>query len=182
MLEALRLYGATLPEADEEIQAAVEAEIRQVPITLRGRRIADLVDAPVATDEDVRAFIGLVAESAPSCSPCDRRSGPLLTAKGVNASLRHGHAEESSFVYSCYAAVVVSILGDIPCAFQFSEMALRLNEKFKSVTAKLKGKLLFHHAGVINIWHRHYATSIPLMDTGVPRLPRRRRSSSVPAT
>ncbi|WP_438039122.1 AAA family ATPase [Sorangium sp. So ce128] len=164
MIEALRLYGATLPEADEEIHAAVEAEIRQVPISLRGRRVADLVDAPVATDEDVRAFISLVAESAPLMFSVRPALWPLLTAKGVNASLQHGHAEESSFVYSCYAAVMVSILGDVPCGFEFSEMALRLNEKFKSVTAMLKGRLLFHHAGVISIWHRHYATSIPLMD------------------
>ncbi|WP_437574587.1 AAA family ATPase [Sorangium sp. So ce887] len=164
MIEALRLYGVALPEADEEIQAAVEAEIRQVPDALRGRRIADLVDAPVATDEDVRVFIGLVAESCPLVFSVRPALWPLLTAKGVNVSLQRGHAEESSFVYSCYAGVMVSILGDIPCAFQFSEMALRLNEKFKSVTAMLKGRLLFHHAGVISIWYRHYATSLPLLD------------------
>ncbi|WP_437870813.1 AAA family ATPase [Sorangium sp. So ce363] len=164
MLEALRLYGVTLPEPDEEIQVAVEAEIQEVPINLRGRRIADLVDAPVATDESVRALIGLVAESSPLIYSVRPALWALLTAKGVNVSLRCGHAEESSFVYSCYSMVVVSILDDIPCAFQFSEMALRLNEKFKSVTAKLKGKLLFHHAGVINFWRRHYATSLPLMD------------------
>ncbi|WP_438037256.1 ATP-binding protein [Sorangium sp. So ce204] len=164
MLEALRLYGVTLPDLDEEIQAAVEAEIRQVPINLRGRRIADLVDAPVATDESVRALIGLVAESSPLIYSVRPALWALLTAKGVNVSLRCGHAEESSFVYSCYSMVVVSILDDIPCAFQFSEMALRLNERFKSVTTKLKGKLLFHHAGVVNFWRRHYATSLPLMD------------------
>ncbi|XYI02375.1 AAA family ATPase [Sorangium sp. So ce1128] len=164
MLEALRLYGVTLPESDEEIQVAVEAEIRQVPINLRGRRIADLVDAPVATDEGVRALIGLIAESSPLIYSVRPALWPLLSAKGVNVSLQCGHAEESSFVYSCYSMVVVSILGDIPCAFQFSEMALRLNETFKSATAILKGKLLFHHAGVINFWCRHYATSLPLMD------------------
>ncbi|WP_437525033.1 ATP-binding sensor histidine kinase [Sorangium sp. So ce726] len=164
MNDALRLYGATLPDADEEIQAAMEAEIRQVPIFLRGRRIPDLVDAPVATDEDVRVFIALVAESCPLVYGVRPALWPLLTAKGVNASLQHGHAEESSFVYSCYAGVMASILGDVPRAFQFSEMALKLNEKFKSVTAVLKGRLLFHHAGIVNIWHRHYATSIPLMD------------------
>jgi predicted ATPase/signal transduction histidine kinase len=162
MLEAVRLFGVTIPESDEEIQAAAEAEIRQVPINLRGRRVADLVDAPVATDESVRALIGLIAESAPLVYTTRPALWPLITVKGVNLSLQRGHAEESSFVYSCYAMVLVSVTGDIPRALQFSEMAIRLNEKRDN--AALKGKLLFHHAAVITVWCRHFATSLPLME------------------
>ena len=162
VLEAARLFGVTIPESDEEIQAATEDEIRQVPSNLRGRRVADLVDAPVAEDESVRAIIGLIAESSPLVYTARPALWPLITVKGVNLSLQRGHAEESSFVYSCYAMVLVSVIGDIPRALQFSEMAIRLNEKRDNAT--LKGKLLFHHAGVINVWCRHFATSLPLME------------------
>jgi predicted ATPase len=164
MLEAVLHFGVALPESDEEILAATEAESQEVPLHLRPRRIADLVDAPAAADADVRALIGLLAEAMPLVYTARSALWPLITVKGVNLSLRHGHAEESPFVYSCYAMMLVSIHGDIPCALEFSEMALRLNEKFKSATAKLKGKLLFHHAGLITVWCRHFATSLPLME------------------
>jgi predicted ATPase/signal transduction histidine kinase len=164
MLEAARLFGATFPESEAEIQAATEAEIRQVPIHLRGRRIADLVDAPVSTNANVRALIGLLAEAMPLVYTARPALWPLITVKGVNLCLQCGHAEESSFVYSCYTMVLVSLYGDIPGALQFSEMALGLNETFKSATATLKGKLLFHHAGIIHPWCGHFATSFPMME------------------
>ncbi|CAN92473.1 hypothetical protein predicted by Glimmer/Critica [Sorangium cellulosum So ce56] len=44
----------------------------------------------------------------------------------MSVSLQRGHAEESSFIYSNYGMVLVSIYRDIPRALQFSEMALRL--------------------------------------------------------
>jgi PAS domain S-box-containing protein len=163
-LEAVRLFGMTTPESDEEIQVATEAEMRQVPIHLRGRPIADLVDAPVATDESVRAIIGLLAEAMPLVYTGRPALWPLITVKGVNLCLQYGHAEESSFVYSCYAMVLVGISGDIPRALQFSEMSIRLNEQFKSSAATLRGKLLFHHGAVVNFWSKHFAMSLPLLE------------------
>jgi predicted ATPase/signal transduction histidine kinase len=164
MLEAMRLFGIALPESDEEIQAAAQAELRQVPGNLGGRRIAELVHAPMATDAEVRAIIGLLAEAMPLVYITRPELWPVITAKGVNLCLQRGHAEESPFVYSCYMMVLVSICGDIPSAFQFSEMALKLNEQLKGAAATLKGKLLFHHAAIANIWCRHFATSLPLLE------------------
>jgi predicted ATPase len=162
-LVALRLFGVTLPESDEDIRVATEAEIRQVPSNLRERRIADLADAPMAADADVRATIGLLAEAMPLVYTARPALWPLITVKGVNLCLGHGHAEESPFVYSCYTMVLVSICGDIPSALQFSDMTLRLNERFQGAAA-LRGKLLFHHAAVVNIWCRHFATNLPLLE------------------
>ena len=48
VLEALRLFGVTFPESDDEIQAAAETEFHAVTANLGGRRIADLLDAPAA--------------------------------------------------------------------------------------------------------------------------------------
>jgi len=159
---ALRLFGFAIPESDEEIAAAAEAEIQEVQDNLRGRTIADLAHAPSAKDPHVRAIIGLLAEAMPIVYTARPALWPLITVKGVNLCLRHGNADESPFVYSCYAMIRVAIQDDIEGAVQFSEMAIGLNEQFHSAT--LIGKLLFHHGAVINVWHRHFATSLPLMD------------------
>ena len=119
-LEALRLFGISLPEGDAAIWTATDAEIALVEVNLRGRRIADLADIPFTDDAEMRALIGLLAEAMPLIYVMRPLLWPLITARGVNLCLRHGHAEESPFVYSCYAMVLVGICHDIPSALQFS--------------------------------------------------------------
>ena len=162
-LAALELFGVTVPQADEEIRVATAAELWQVTSKLGERRIADLADAPKATDADVRATISLLAEAMPLVYTARPILWPLITAKGVNLCLRHGPTEESPFVYSCYSMVLVGVCDDIPSALQFSEMAIKLNERFPGAAA-LRGKLLFHHGAVVTIWSRHFARSQPLLD------------------
>jgi hypothetical protein len=48
--DALLPFGMIVPESDEEIQAAIEAEEREVEMQLRGRAIADLADAPTVSE------------------------------------------------------------------------------------------------------------------------------------
>jgi hypothetical protein len=64
--EALRLFGIPLPQSAVDLQAASEAETREVGSNLRGRHIAELVDAPAATDPIVQMLIGLIADSMSS--------------------------------------------------------------------------------------------------------------------
>jgi predicted ATPase/signal transduction histidine kinase/tRNA A-37 threonylcarbamoyl transferase component Bud32 len=160
--EALRVFGVTLPESDAEIQAAVEAEHRDISANLRGRRIADLVDAPVAKDPDVRAIICLLVDSAPSAYIARPKMFPLLSMKAVSFSLRFGNTEESCYGYSVYGLILVSVFGDIASGFEFSEMSLRLNEKFDD--PRLRGTLLHLHGDHINPWRRHIATDLPILE------------------
>jgi predicted ATPase/signal transduction histidine kinase/tRNA A-37 threonylcarbamoyl transferase component Bud32 len=164
LLEGLRIFGVEIPDSDEEIGRAAAAELRQVDLHLRGRRIAELVDAPVARDADVRALIGLVSEAMPLVLTAKPALWSMLATQGVNVCLQRGHAPESPYVYSCFAAVLASVCSDIPRAVQFSEMAIRLNETLDGAAATLRGKLLFHHGAVIHPWCQHFATSPPVLE------------------
>jgi signal transduction histidine kinase len=62
-IEAYRLLGMSLPEADEDILAATAAEIRLVSDNLRGRSIADLAEVPLTDDAETRALVGQVADA-----------------------------------------------------------------------------------------------------------------------
>ena len=162
-LEALRLFGISLPEADDAIRAAFEAEIQQVPVNLGGRPIASLAEGPPTDDAEVRALIGLLGEAAPLIYLTRPRLWPLITAKGVNLSLQRGHADESPFIYSCYTMVLVGVCRDIPSALQFSKMALQLSERLPGAAA-WKGKVMLHDAALISIWGCHFADNLPLLD------------------
>jgi predicted ATPase/signal transduction histidine kinase len=161
-LDALSLFAVECPWSDEEIAAAFAVEQRAVEVNLSGRRIADLVDAPAMTDARVRAVVGLLVDALPPTYIARPALFPLLVLKALNLSLRHGSATESSFVYSCYGIILVSIFGDIPAGFEYSKVALRLNEKLDD--AKLRGTLLFMHGTFIIVWRRHLTASFPIME------------------
>jgi PAS domain S-box-containing protein len=161
-LDALRLFGVTFPEPEAEIQAAAEAEYRDVPLHLGERRIADVLDAPRAADPAMQAVINLLVEAVPCAYIGRPKLFPLITLKAVNFSLRYGHTEQSSFAYGAYALMLVSMMGDIPSAFEFSELSLRLNEKLEN--PRLRGTLLHLHGDHVNFWRRHLATGIPILE------------------
>src|SRR5262249_47234414 len=167
--DALRLFGTTLPESAADIQAASEAEHREVVRKLRGRRVAELVDAPPATDPTAQMIISLITESLFLASgwTVGHSYFPLITARGVNVALSHGHTAESSGLYEGYARARVDA-GDFQSAFEFSDLALRLAEKFGD--QRLQAIVLFRHGFFVNPWRNHVATSLPSLDEGFSAL------------
>lgn len=149
-LEGLKLFGVTLPDSREELEAVIAAEFQAVSGNLGGRRASDLLDAPVASDPDARAAIPLIAGLTAPAYIMRSEAYPLLVLKGLNLSLRYGNTEESCQAYAFYALFLSGIFNDIQAAWEFSELALRLNEKFKD--AKLKGTLLLMHGSAIRCW------------------------------
>ncbi|CAN99308.1 Protein kinase [Sorangium cellulosum So ce56] len=160
--EALRLFGVEIPGASEEIGAAVSAEVAQIPESMAGRSIEDILHAPLLADEQIRAVINLLAD----CAPCAYigRPGvfPLIALKMLNLSLRHGNTEASCFAYSVYGFMLVAAFGDIPSGFRFSEMSIRLNEKLGDVA--LRGTLLHLHGDHINFWVQHIRNDLPILE------------------
>ena len=161
-LDALARFAVECPQSDAEIAAAFAIEQRQVEVNLSGRRIADLVDAPLMTDARVHAVVGLLVDALPPTYIARPALFPLLVLKALNLSLRHGSSAESCFVYSCYGIMLVSLFDDIPSALEYSKAALRLNEKLGD--AKLKGTLIFMHGTFIIVWRRHISASFPILE------------------
>jgi PAS domain S-box-containing protein len=160
-LAALRLFGVTFPQSDQEIEAAFALEKRNIAANLAGRPIAEVVDAPAAADPAARMVIDIIGESLFAVQNARPKLRPLFAARGVNFSLCHGNVAESSLSYSHYATVLASTF-DIPAAFEFSELALRLLDKLDD--RQLIGTILALHALYVNHWRRPFATCIPLLE------------------
>ncbi|BAN27824.1 AAA family ATPase [Caballeronia insecticola] len=159
---ALRDFGVLLPLDDTAVNAEVEAELRDTTLNLAGRAIGTLVDAPVASDPATWAIVDLLVESMPCAFIARPAFYPLITLKAVNLSLRAGNTDKSSFAYGNYSLMLVSSLGDIASAVQYSEMSLKLNEKFGN--RRFQGKLLHLHGNHINFWRRHIMTDLPILE------------------
>jgi PAS domain S-box-containing protein len=161
-LKALSHFGVTFPTNDQDIRIAVEAQLRDLPINLAGRPIGDLLDAPQAAEPDKRAIIDLLVDAVPCAYIAQPPLFPLVTLEAVNRSIRDGNTDQSSYAYGVFALALVSFVGDIGSAFQFSEMSLRLNEKFNN--QRLRGTLLHLHGDHVNFWRRHIATGLPILE------------------
>ncbi|MDR5782906.1 AAA family ATPase [Caballeronia sp. LZ065] len=159
---ALREFGVLLPLHDAAAGAEIDRELHDIAHGLAGRSIDMLVDAPVATDPATWTIIDLLVESMPCAFIARPAFYPLITLKAVNLSLRAGNTDKSSFAYGNYALMLVSRIGDIASAVQFSEMSLALNEKFGN--RRFKGKLLHLHGNHINFWRRHIMTDLPILE------------------
>ncbi|QSQ19110.1 AAA family ATPase [Pyxidicoccus parkwayensis] len=166
MLEGLQFFGMSFPEDDSALGEAMEAEQREVARNLRGRRIAELVDAPVAADANVRAILRMLVTAMPCAYIGRPRVFPLIVLRALNLSLRHGNTEDSCFTYSAYGTLLVSVFGDIPSAFEFSEMSIRLNEKFGDI--RQRGIILYLHAHFIHCWRKPMSTVAPILAKVLP--------------
>ncbi|MDB5050874.1 MAG: hypothetical protein JWO30_3945 [Fibrobacteres bacterium] len=160
--EGLDSFGINFPKSAQDMEAAIDEERRLFPIELRGRRIADLADAPEADDPDARAIIALFGELTSPMFITKSKVFPLFILKGVNFSLRYGNTEASCLCYAWNAILHAGIFENIPVAFEFSELAIRLNEKLNDY--KLKGYMLFLHGFLIHCWRKPFATGLPMLE------------------
>ena len=163
-LAALKLFGVTFPDSNEQVQSAIAIEKNQVLINLGDRQVSDLINVPVILDPNIKTLISLLTTLGPPSYLGKPDIFPLVVLKAVNYSLKFGNTEDSCFAYSMYAMLLVSIFRDIPTGYAFSEMTIQLNEKLHDL--KLRGVILHIHGSHINVWCNHMATDIPFLERG----------------
>jgi PAS domain S-box-containing protein len=161
-LEALAFFGITFPDGDAQV--LVRALRQQVERELGGRDIEALLNAPPLEDAEVGTALGMIVDSFTCIYIARPDIFPLLTLQATRLVLRHGNCEESAVVYSYYARVLAGTFGEIAAAFDYSQLALRLNERLND--RKRRGMLLFSHAGFIHFWRRPFASGRPTLDQG----------------
>ena len=160
-MEGLGLFGIRWPESDAEIFAAIGKGMQDVQTLLSGREIESILDAPVARDAEVRAIISLLVGTIPSTFFIRPLLFPLVVLESVIQSLRHGNVEDSCIAYCCYGVIIQD---DVDTGFRFSEMSLRLNERFGD--AKRRSAVLYLHAAPHNYRKRSFASGFPLFEQG----------------
>ncbi len=161
-VEALRQFGLKCPDSETEAATAVEAARRDFVALLGGRRIAELIDLPDCADASVRALVGVIADAIPAVYHVRPMLYPFLGLSAINLSLRHGVTEDSCAAFSGYSVSLVGRFEDFSTGFEFSELTLRLGERFSST--QLRGTLLFRHGYFVSPWRRPIAACMPILD------------------
>jgi PAS domain S-box-containing protein len=163
LVDALRAMHVVVPETADEMRTAAAGELGRLTQLLRRRGVADLVDAPLATDPAVRVVIDLLDEGRPAAYVARSPLWPFIAAKGAVLSLEHGSVASSPGSYlGC--ALALSAAGETELAIELADAALLLHDRLGAAAAAHTGKLLATYAGMFNVWRRHYAASLPLLD------------------
>jgi PAS domain S-box-containing protein len=161
-LEALRLFDVNFDGA--AAPGLVAQERQEVERERAGRSIEQLLQAPPLVEADVRTVLALMVDSFTGIYIARPEVFPLLVLKATQLVLRHGNCEESAVVYTYYARVLLAAFGEIDAAYQYSQLAVQLNEKLGD--RRRRGLLLFSHAGFIHFWRRPFPSGRPILDEG----------------
>ena len=162
MIEAAQLFGVVFPAAGAAMEAAIDAEVHAVFQLLQGRRISDFAKAPLLDDPDIMTVVALLVEAAPVAYLTRPDFFALITATAVKLSLAHGQTEDACFAFTSFGLALLARHGDIATAFEFSELALQLNEQLAG--RRLKGRLLLVHALAFSPWKAPFARSTSILD------------------
>ncbi|MEA5467255.1 ATP-binding protein [Spirulina sp. 06S082] len=122
--ELLQQLGVTFPETPtpNDIQQAI-AEI----VNLIGDRdIEDLVNLPIATDEEKISIIQIANSITPAAYFVGSPLHPLLIALSVKISIQYGNTPASAFCYVGYGFIACNPLQDVDAGVKFGQLALQI--------------------------------------------------------
>ncbi|HEU0203073.1 MAG TPA: AAA family ATPase [Burkholderiaceae bacterium] len=161
-LEGLQLFGVSFPETPPAIETAIREAREEIARRFQGRSIADLLDLPQDVDADIRAAMGLLSDAYASIFIARPLLSPLVAMRLVLLSLQHGNAEESCYGYALYADALAGVFQEVTAAGQFSDLALKLAQRFGST--RVKARVLFNRAVFVQHWREPFAACRPVLE------------------
>ncbi|MEP6486361.1 AAA family ATPase [Microcoleus vaginatus GB2-A3] len=153
-LEVLKLLGVELPQRPNQSDLAQEME--QIKSALAGRQAQDLIDLPQMTDPYKLAAMRVMNYLLGPAFIAMNQLSLLIWCRQVNLSIQHGNAASSALPYTGYGMILCSS-GELDTGYQFSQLALKLLDRFKDRT--FKARIYAIYKGFIKHWNE------PLRDT-----------------
>ncbi|BBM85845.1 hybrid sensor histidine kinase/response regulator [Candidatus Uabimicrobium amorphum] len=160
-LKILEDLGVTFPDPTPE---NTEKELLATMKLLEGKNVEDLFALPEMENPFMRAALTILADINSSIYWAKAELFPFAVFKLVKISVKYGNTPVSAFGYSTYGVILSGVVGDMPKAYDFGVLGLKLIEKFNA-----KGwyaQLYTPHYALIVPWNKHIQhTMQPLVDS-----------------
>ncbi len=153
--EGLARLGVRLRARPGVVGALLET--LQVSFFRRGRTPRETLDLPPMSDQRVRCAMDLLMAAAPAAFFLDQNLFASITLRMTRFSYQFGLCRVSSFGFMTYAVLLQSVFGKFKEATEFGEVALELNERFK--TRELEARLLTIFGAFLNHWEQPLRTN-----------------------
>ncbi len=160
--KAMEMLGFDLPERD--IKKALDAELAEARINLRGREIASLLDAPQMTSGPHKAAMKVLMNMQPTCYMADPELYNLIAVRMANISLKYGHVAESAKAYVTYANILSSVLGQYRLGYEFGILGLKMSDSYHDPIQKCRG--IFITIAFLFHWNKPFKEAESLFNDG----------------
>ncbi|MEG4089072.1 AAA family ATPase [Microcoleus sp. K1-B6] len=151
----LKLLGIDLPEQPkvEDIKKGFE----ETTTLLKGRKIKELFEWPEMTQPEARTALFICSRMIGTTYLTNRDLMTLIVLANVNLSIKYGNSIWSAFAYAAYGVVLCGIVVDIEAGYEFSQLALKLIERFNA--RQVKARVLDAFGNHIIHWKKHLKES-----------------------
>ncbi len=147
-LEGLRLLGFECPR--HVSKARVLAELLKVKWLLRGRKLSELRELPLAQSPEAILAARLLTETSRATYYVDQSLMALMFMRAMQLLLLHGRSSGTIFGCLLYGLVVGPGMGDFATAHELGRVAIRMAEEVGD--RLLLGRLRFCFASSLNPW------------------------------
>ena len=162
-IEGLALLGVNFSEDPGTEEIALEK--RLVTHYLAGRRIADLVDAPIIDDPATLTAMRLLMEIFAAAFLSGSNMFGYLVLKSVNLALHRGNCPESAFAYAAYGMLLCGELDDPALGYEYGRVGLAINERLDDLS--LRARVIYVYAMFVHHWSNHWASLTPWFRKGI---------------
>ncbi|MCP3145373.1 AAA family ATPase, partial [Pyxidicoccus xibeiensis] len=159
---ALRLFGMELPEQD--LGAAVAAELAQVQVNLRGRTPEELLDAPWMEDPEERACVRLLAELDNVAYLMHPEFFALINTRALNLTLKDGNSHWAPVAYGGHAMLLSLSQGDVASGHAFATLAVALARRLGDPRQECRALTTLLH---LHHWRAPLRANLPLVRRAV---------------
>jgi predicted ATPase len=156
--------GLAVPKTDADAGEAIEKKAAEAKERMAGKTISGLIDAPRLTDPRIGQLLRLLEASAPPVYMVRPALFAWVAITMLCLSLEYGNTEASCYAYGVYAILLAAVFDDVASAYEFSQLAIRLNEKLDD--PRLKGSVLHLLGDHVNFWINPIATDLPILERG----------------
>ncbi|MCZ8045150.1 MAG: AAA family ATPase [Microcystis aeruginosa K13-05] len=134
MALSLPEININVPQNSDEITHQIEQEYYCLKSLLKDKQIQDLANIPQLTDPYKISALLILQKLVPSLNTIN---SPLLAwciLKQINLCIQFGNPPQASVSYSFYPLLYSNVISDndIDLAYQFGQLSLELQEKYKS--------------------------------------------------
>jgi predicted ATPase len=151
--QALALLEVTLPK--KAGAASVLTEYLALRLFQGRRPVPDLIHLPDLDDARLRLVTQLYIAMCPAAFFVDTNLLTVCLMRIARTSIRHGVNDASAYGLAGYGLVLAGALGKPEQAYQFGQLALRLNERFRN--HRISAKLLVINGNYLTAWVRPWS-------------------------
>lgn len=150
-LELLAALGVNFPQNPTQDDTALA--LGQTMELLKEHSLDEIYHFPEMVDPAMKAALTIIADVNSSVYWARAELFPFMVFKAVELSVKYGNTPISAFGYSTYGVILSGVVGDMPQAFEFGEMALKLIDKFQA--KEWITQLYTPHYALIVHWNQH---------------------------